>query len=91
MAEQILVDLEPVLGSKPGTTSEEEELVMGILDTFKEQRRIVATEARVHAVLTVLRVRGIALSGDGDIAVVGHPPWSEHRAGAGVFGAGSPG
>jgi hypothetical protein len=64
VAEQILVDLEPVLGSKLGTTSEEEEFVMSILDRFKEERRLGVTEARVHAVLTVLRVRGIAVSGE---------------------------
>jgi hypothetical protein len=62
VAEQILVDLEHVLGSKAGTTPEEEEFVMSMQGTWKDARRIGATEARVHAVLTVLRVRGIALS-----------------------------
>lgn len=65
MAEQILVDLEHALGSKAGTTPEEEEdFVMSMQGTWKDARRIGATEARVHDVLTVLRVRGIALSGE---------------------------
>jgi hypothetical protein len=37
---------------------------MSMQGTWKDARRIGATEARVHDVLTVLRVRGIALSGE---------------------------
>jgi hypothetical protein len=35
---------------------------MSMQGTWKDARRIGATEARVHAVLTVLRVRGIVVS-----------------------------
>jgi hypothetical protein len=64
VAEQILVDLEHVLGSKLGTTPEEEEFVMSMQGTWKDARRIGATEARAQDVLTVLRVRGIVMSGE---------------------------
>lgn len=64
VAEQILVDLEHVLGNKRAATPEEEDLVMSILDTWKDARRIGATEARASDVLTVLRVRGIVLSSE---------------------------
>jgi hypothetical protein len=65
VAEQILVDLEDVLGSKLGTRPEEEEFVITMRGTWADAQRIGATDAHVHALLTVLRVRGIALS-DGD-------------------------
>jgi hypothetical protein len=64
VAERILVDLEDVLGKKAGTTPEEEEFVMSMKGTWTDARRIGATEAHAHAVLTVLRVRGLALSGE---------------------------
>ena len=65
MAEQILVDLEHVLGSKLGATPEEEEFVMSMQGTWKDARRIGRDEgraegeaaARAHDVLTVLRAR----------------------------------
>jgi len=50
-----------VLGSKLGKTQEEEELVVTIQGGFSEARRIGATEANARAVLTALRVRGIAV------------------------------
>jgi hypothetical protein len=63
VAEQILVDLEHVLGSKLGTTPQEEEFVMSMQGTWKDARRIGRTEgeaaASVRALLTVLRGRGI--------------------------------
>ena len=64
VAEQILVDLEHVLGSKLGTTPEEEEFVMTMRGNWSDARRIGATEARAHDVLTVLRVRGIVVPGE---------------------------
>jgi hypothetical protein len=61
VAEQILVELEHVLGSKLGKTQEEEELVVTIQGGFSEARRVGATEAHARDVLTALRVRGIAV------------------------------
>jgi len=67
VAEQILVDLEHVLGSKLGTTPQEEEFVMSMQGTWKDARRIGRDEGRtegeaaasVRALLTVLRGRSI--------------------------------
>src|SRR5580704_11366685 len=61
VAEQILVDLEDVLGTKPSPTPEEEEFVMSMRGTWTDARRIGRTEADAQAVLTVFRVRGIVV------------------------------
>jgi hypothetical protein len=61
VAEQILVDLEHVLGSRLGATPEEEEFVMSMQGTWTDARRIGATEANARAVLTVLRARRVAV------------------------------
>ena len=46
VADQISVNLEHVLGSKLGKTPEEEEFVMSMQGTWKDARRIGATEAQ---------------------------------------------
>jgi hypothetical protein len=61
VAEQILVDLEQVLGAKPSPTPEEEEFVVSMQGTWTDARRIGRTEADAQAVLTVFRVRGIVV------------------------------
>jgi hypothetical protein len=54
------------LGAKPRRTAEEEEIVAMMQDAWAEARKMGrvegATAARAHDVLTVLRVRGIAVS-----------------------------
>jgi hypothetical protein len=70
LVEGALVDLERVLGAKPSRTPEEEEIVAMVQGTFTEARKMGRDEgrtegeaaARVRAVLTVLRVRGITVS-----------------------------
>jgi hypothetical protein len=70
LVEGELVDLERVLGAKPSRTAEEEEIVAMVQGTFTEARKMGRDEgraegeaaARVRAVLTVLRVRGITVS-----------------------------
>jgi len=69
LVEGDLVDLERVLRAKQGRTPEEEEIVAMVQGTFTEARRMGRdegrtegrTEASARAVLTVLRVRGIAV------------------------------
>ena len=77
VAEQILVHLERVIGKKPGRTPEEEEFIVSMQGTWKEAREQGRAEGRTEgrdegrdegrteeaarAVLTVLRVRGIAV------------------------------
>jgi hypothetical protein len=70
LVEGDLVDLERVLGAKPRRTLEEEEIVAMVQGTFTEARKWGLDEGRTEgraeanarAVLTVLRVRGIAVS-----------------------------
>jgi hypothetical protein len=66
VAEQILLDLEHVLGNKSSPTPEEEEFVVSMQGTWSDARRIGRDEglieARVRAVLAVLRIRGIVMS-----------------------------
>ncbi|MFO0755281.1 MAG: hypothetical protein U0359_02245 [Byssovorax sp.] len=69
VAEQILVDLEHVLGSKPSATREEEEFVVTIQGNWADARRLGRAEGRAEgestgearALLAALRVRGIAV------------------------------
>src|SRR5262249_6622994 len=73
LVEGDLIDLERVLGAKPSRTSEEEEIVAMLQGTFTEARKMGRDEGRAEghaegraeeaarAVLTVLRVRGIAV------------------------------
>jgi hypothetical protein len=65
LVEGDLVDLERVLGEKPSRTPEEEEIVAMMKGTFTEARKMGRdegrTETRAGDVLTVLRVRGIAV------------------------------
>lgn len=65
VAEQILVDLEHVLGNKSSQTPEEEEFVVSMQGTWKDARRIGRDEGRAEeaarAVLTALRVRGMTV------------------------------
>jgi hypothetical protein len=70
LVEGELIDLERVLGQKPRRTPEEEEIVAMVQGTFTEARKMGRDEGRdegraeasARAVLTVLRVRGIAVS-----------------------------
>jgi hypothetical protein len=62
LVEGAVVDLEHALGQKPSRTPEEEEIVAMLQGTFTEARNMGRVEASAHAVLTVLRVRGIAVS-----------------------------
>jgi hypothetical protein len=69
VAEQILVHLQHVIGQKPGRTPEEEEFIVSMQGTWKEAREQGRDEGRgegrteeaARALLTVLRVRGIAV------------------------------
>jgi hypothetical protein len=65
VAEQILVHLQHVIGKQPGRTPEEEEFIVSMQGTWKEAREIGRDEGRAEeaarAVLTALRVRGIAV------------------------------
>jgi hypothetical protein len=57
VAEQILVNLQHALGQQPRRTPEEQEFIVTMYKTWEEGR----AETRADAVLTVLRVRGIAV------------------------------
>ncbi len=65
VAEQILVDLADVLGTKPSPTPEEEELIVTIQSTWTEARALGRDEGRAEeaarAVLTALRVRRLTV------------------------------
>ena len=73
VAEGILVHLQRALGKQPGRTPEEEEFIVSMQGTWKEAREIGRNEGlnegrnegraeeAALAVLTVLRVRGIAV------------------------------
>src|SRR5262249_11283622 len=71
-AGEILVGVQQSLAKKPRRTREEEEFIMGIQGTWKEARKLGRDEGRTEgraeeaarAVLTVLRVRGIAVPDD---------------------------
>jgi hypothetical protein len=65
VAEQILLTLRHVLGGKPDQTPEEEEFIVTMHTSWAKERKMGRDEGRteeaVRAVLTVLRVRGIAV------------------------------
>ena len=50
-----------MLGQKPVRTPEEQELIVTMHQTWGDARRDARTETQAEAVLTVLRVRGIAI------------------------------
>jgi hypothetical protein len=73
VAENVLVDLEHVLGAKPSPTAEEEEFVVSMQGNWADARRIGQEEGRKEGrdegraeeaarnLLAVLRVRGVAV------------------------------
>jgi hypothetical protein len=65
VAEQILLNLRHVLGSKPDQTPDEQEFLVTMYTSWAEARKMGREEGRTDeaakAVLTVLRVRGIAV------------------------------
>lgn len=61
VAGQILLDLRHVLESKPSPTPEEQEFIVTMQDYWQQARELGRTETRADAVLTVLRVRGVAV------------------------------
>ena len=69
VAEQILLNLRYVLGSKPDHTSEEQELLVTMHSSWADARKMGREEGRTEgrtdeaarAVLTVLRARRIAV------------------------------
>lgn len=65
VAEDVLLYVEGILGARSGRTEDEEEFVMTMGMTFTQGARLArlegAAEARARDVITVLRVRGLAL------------------------------
>jgi hypothetical protein len=65
VADQILLNLRHVLGSKPDPTPEEQEFLVTMYTSWAEARKMGREEGRTEeaarALLTVLRVRGIAV------------------------------
>ncbi|MFT3775238.1 MAG: hypothetical protein QM820_58565 [Minicystis sp.] len=61
VAEDILVHLRHALGDKPSRTPEEEDFVVIVNSNWRQARELGRDEARASDVLTVLRVRGIAV------------------------------
>lgn len=74
VAEGILINLQDALGNKPIRTPEEEEFIVSMQNTWEKARELARNEGRAEgrnegraeeaarAVLTALRVRGIAVS-----------------------------
>jgi hypothetical protein len=69
VAEQILLDLRHVLGTLPTRTPDEEEFIVQMMTSWREARIEGRLEGRATALLTVLRVRGLAVS-DADRAQI---------------------
>jgi hypothetical protein len=61
VAEGIVVHLHDRLTRKPSRTLEEEEFVVSIKGGWAEERALGRVEEAAHAVLTALRVRGMAV------------------------------
>ncbi len=57
VAEPVLLDFQRMLGENPSQDADEQEFIMAMHKTWEDAR----AEGRANAVLTVLRVRGIAL------------------------------
>ncbi len=66
VAEQILAHIQNVLAKKPSRSPEEEEFIATMQSTWEKAKKIGRDEGKVeasaHAVLAVLRVRGLAVS-----------------------------
>jgi hypothetical protein len=66
VAQQILLNLKHALAKKPSRTPEEQEFIVTMQDTWEKAREMGRDEGRAEeaarAVLTALRVRGIAVS-----------------------------
>ncbi|HWO17343.1 MAG TPA: hypothetical protein VNO30_01160 [Kofleriaceae bacterium] len=61
VAEHVLVRLQHTLGKKPKPTREEQEFIVTMYETWAEGEVRVRAETKAEDVLTVLRVRGIAV------------------------------
>ncbi|HWU85739.1 MAG TPA: hypothetical protein VN253_00585, partial [Kofleriaceae bacterium] len=61
VAEPVLLRLQHALGMKPNPTSEEQEFIEVMYNTWENARERGRAEARAGDVLTVLRARGIAV------------------------------
>jgi hypothetical protein len=61
VAEQILLQLQNVLGHKPRRTPKEQEFIVAMQRSWEDARAEAWVEAQANAVLTALRVRGIAV------------------------------
>lgn len=61
VAAEILLNLHHALAGKPNRTPEEKEFIMTVKDMFEQARELGRAEEAARAVLTVLRVRGIAV------------------------------
>jgi hypothetical protein len=61
VAEPILLDFQRMLGQHEGRTSDEQEFLMTMQQTWEDARTEGLIAAQVKALLTVLRARGIAV------------------------------
>ncbi|HEX2691532.1 MAG TPA: hypothetical protein VHN14_33200 [Kofleriaceae bacterium] len=64
IVEPILVSFQHMLGQDSSRTSDEQEFIMAMYKSWEDARTEGRTETRADAVLTVLRVRGIAVPDD---------------------------
>jgi hypothetical protein len=62
VAEPVLLAFQHMLGQEPSQNPEEQEFIVDLLKGWENARTEGRTEAQANAVLTVLRVRGIAVS-----------------------------
>ncbi len=62
VAEPVLLAFQHVLGHEPSRTPNEQEFIVAMQSSWEDARTEGHTEAQANAVLTVLRVRGIAVS-----------------------------
>lgn len=62
VADQILLNLQHALGSKASRTPEEQEFITTMFKTWDDARDESRIETRAADLLTVLRVRGLAVS-----------------------------
>jgi hypothetical protein len=59
--EPILLDFRRMLGESPGEDANEQECIMAMYKTLGEGKAQARVETQANALLTVLRVRGIAV------------------------------